>query len=126
MSPIRRNHPDLAPPAGPYSHMVRHGDTLYTSGFTAFGTGAETGDICAQARAVFAQLGALAEDQGSSLAHLVKVTVFVTELNQVGALRDTLFEIYGENIPASSLIRVAGLFAPQLKIEVEAVFACPG
>ena len=120
----RRNHPDLAPPAGPYSHMVRHGGTLYTSGFTAFGTEAQQGDICAQAEAIFAQLSALAEDQGTSLANLVKVTIFVTELDRMTALRDCLSRIYGATFPASSLIRIDGLFAPGLKIEIEAIFAC--
>ena len=124
MTVTRRNHPDMAPPAGPYSHMVRHGETLYTSGFTAFGTEAQQGDICDQAKAIFHQLAALADDQGTSLANLVKVTVFVTELDQMMALRDTLFGIYGANIPASSLIRVKDLFNTDLKIEIEAIFAC--
>ena len=119
----RINVPGLPAPVGPYVHAVRHSDTLYLSGLTAFGSPAESGPIEDQAREVFRQMGVTASAHGTGLENLLKVTVFVTEMDRVDPLRAALFDIYGEHLPASSLVRVAGLFADTLKIEVEAVLA---
>lgn len=122
----RANHPGLPAPVGPYVHAVRHNDTLYLSGLTAHGAPAASGPIEEQAEEVFRRIRAIAEGHGSGLENLIKVTAFVTEMDRVDALRETLFRVYGPNLPASSLVRVAGLFAPDLRIEVEAVLAVNG
>ncbi|KKJ78295.1 endoribonuclease L-PSP [Kiloniella litopenaei] len=119
----RINYPELGLPVGPYTHAVIQGDTLYTSGFTAFGTADQDASIGDQAKAIFSQLKSIAKAQNISLQNLVKVTVFVTDMSDMDALRATLAEIYGEHIPASSLIKIEALFAPELKIEIEAIFA---
>ncbi|WP_420549129.1 RidA family protein [Curvivirga sp.] len=119
----RQNITKLAEPVGPYTHVVQHGDILYTSGFTAFGSDAQHDTIDQQAIAIFDQLKIVATEMGSSLDKLIKVTIFVTEFEEMEALRDTLFSIYGTHIPASSLIKIDQLFAPELKIEIEAIFA---
>ena len=54
---------------------------------------------------------------------LVKVTLFVPDMGEIAPLRAALFDIYGEHIPASSLIAVDSLFADDLKIELEAIVA---
>lgn len=123
MSLIRKNIEKLGLPVGPYTHAVVHGDTLYTSGFTAFGTDAQCGTASAQTRAVLGQLEILAEEFGRSLADLVKVTVFVTDPNDIPEIRTALTEAYGGAVPASSLVLISALFAPDLKLEIEAVFA---
>jgi 2-iminobutanoate/2-iminopropanoate deaminase len=119
----RINCPTLDEPVGPYVHAVQHGDTLYLSGFTAFGTAAQTETIEKQAEEIFRQVQAVAMAEGSSLENIVKITAFVTELDRLEALRKALFDIYGQNLPASSLILVSGLFAEDLKIEIEAIIA---
>lgn len=119
----RLNTLDASPPAGPYVHAVRHGDTLYLSGLTAFGSPAQTAPIEVQAREVFRNIRTIAELAGSGLENLIKITAFVTELDRIEQLRAALFDIYGEHLPASSLVRVNGLFAEGLKIEVEAILA---
>ena len=119
----RHNCTQLDPPVGPYVHTVRHQQTLYTSGITAFGTPAQLGSISEQAEAIFAQLKLLAEQQQSDLSRLLKVTLFVSDLSDMQHLRDTLFKLYGEQLPASSLVKVDSLFLPELLIEVEAIFA---
>ncbi|WP_289033144.1 RidA family protein [uncultured Roseibium sp.] len=119
----RINLPELGLPVGPYSHAVRHGDTLYTSGFTAFGTDAQSASASAQAAAIFDQLERIATSQGSSMEKLVKVTVFITDPASIPSLRDALTERYAEQVPASSMVIVNGLFAPELALEVEAIFA---
>jgi 2-iminobutanoate/2-iminopropanoate deaminase len=119
----RNNYPSLDEPVGPYVHAVRYGNTLYLSGLTAFGTSAQTDNIEIQAKEIFRQIQDVAKAEGSSLDNILKITAFVTELDRMEELRRTLFDIYGPNLPASSLIQVAGLFADDLKIEIEAIIA---
>ncbi|WP_085899805.1 RidA family protein [Kiloniella majae] len=123
MSLERINYPELGLPVGPYTHAVIQGNTLYTSGFTAFGTAQQSASIGDQAKAIFLQLEIIAKAQNTSLQNLVKVTVFVTDMSDIDALRLALTEIYGDHTPASSLIKIEALFAPELKIEIEAIFA---
>lgn len=117
----RNNYKELGDPVGPYTHSVKHAQTLYLSGLTAFGSKAQTQGIGSQAKAIFEQIDVIAKAEGSSLENLIKVTIFVTDLSEMDQLREALFEIYGQNIPASSLVHVVGLFSPDLKIEVEAI-----
>ncbi|AWV07483.1 RidA family protein [Marilutibacter maris] len=119
----RKTYPDLPPPAGPYVHAVRSGGHLFVSGLTAFGSPAENGSTVEQLDHVYSQLARIAENEGIGLAELVKVTVLVTDCDDLEGIRRTLEKHYGGHYPASSLIRVAGLFAPALKVEVEAVMA---
>jgi 2-iminobutanoate/2-iminopropanoate deaminase len=119
----RKNYSQLARPVGAYVHAVEANGMLYLSGLTAFGMPEQGQGLAAEARAVFTQIGLIAEAEGTSLASLVKVTIFVTSLDDLSALRAALFEIYGENLPASSLVKVEGLFSPKIHIEVEAVLS---
>lgn len=74
-----------------------------------------------QARAIFSQLKIIAQAEGSDLSSLIKVTVFITDFTQAQELREELFRQYGGNLPASSLVEVSKLFAPDVSIEIEAV-----
>lgn len=123
MSLQRNNYSDLGEPVGPYVHAVKHGNTLYLSGLTAFGTNAQTDTIENQAREIFRQIEKIAHFEGSGLENIIKITAFVTDLSRMEELRKTLFDIYDQNLPASSLIHIAGLFDKDLKIEIEAVIA---
>jgi 2-iminobutanoate/2-iminopropanoate deaminase len=119
----RINSPGLGDPAGPYSHAVRHGNTLYTSGFTAYGTPAQSASAEDQADAIFDQLEIVAGEENISMEKLVKVSIFITDPGDIPALRNTLARRYGAHAPASSLLLVKGLFAPELAVEIEAIFA---
>lgn len=119
----RENYAALGPVAGPYSHSVVHGNTLYTSGLSAFGTADQNSSIDLQVRSIFQQLASICTANNTSLAMLVKVTLFVPDMGEIAPLRAALFDIYGEHIPASSLIAVDSLFADDLKIELEAIVA---
>lgn len=119
----RANYPALGAVFGPYSHSVVHGNTLYTSGLTAFGTEHQGASIDRQARSIFAQLAVICAENNTSLAQLVKVTLFVCDMQQIVLLRSALFDIYGTHLPASSLIGVDSLFSEDLSIEVEAIVA---
>lgn len=117
----RKNYPQLVAPVGPYVHAVECNGFLFLSGITAFGSASATLSLGEQARECFAQIASIAAAEGTTLAALVKVTLFVTNLDEIERLREALFETYGKHLPASSLVRVSGLFAPELLIEVEAI-----
>ncbi|MEN4807201.1 RidA family protein [Pantoea agglomerans] len=121
--PERKNYPQLGEVKAPYVHAVKHVATLYVSGLTAFGTAAQQGDMAEQAEAIFNQLRAVAAAEHTSLASLLKVTIFITSFTEITALREVLYRNYGEHLPASSLIQVSGLFSTDLHIEIEAIFA---
>lgn len=121
--PERKNYPQLGDVKAPYVHAVKHGDTLYVSGLTAFGTPAQKGSIAEQAEAIFIQLHQIADAEGISLASLLKVTLFVTSLKGIDSLRTVLFRHFGQHLPASSLVEVSGLFSPDLSVEIETIFA---
>ena len=119
---LRKNFKELGLPVGPYTHAVVHGNTLYTSGMTAFGTPSADKSFSEQVKEIFRQLAFIAKQQGCDLKNIIKVTLFVTDLGEIQEARQTLFDIYGDNIPASSLIHVNALFSSELKVEVEAIF----
>lgn len=121
----RMNYASLPQPAGPYSIAVRHNGTLYLSGITAFGTAAQGKGVACQADAVFAQIALVIDAEGISMENLIKVTIFVTAMDDIGELRQTLVKHYCGAHPASSLVQVAGLFSAEVNIEIEAVFALP-
>lgn len=119
----RKNYPHLDTPVGPYVHAVSYNGLLFLSGLTAFNTPAQNQDLATQAKVVFAQIRSILEAEGISFENLIKVTIFVTEFGEVEQLRNVLFSSYKNNLPASSLIQVKSLFAPELKIEIEAIVA---
>ena len=119
----RKNYPQLGEIKGPYVHAVRHGETLYISGLTAFGSAAQQADIATQAEEIFRQLRLIAEEEGTSLHALLKVTIYVTSLTHIDALRAVLYRHYGDHLPASALVQVSQLMSPDLLVEIEAILA---
>ena len=124
--PLKRtNYEGLPPPAGQYVHGVRHGNTLYLSGFTAYGTAAQSQGMKEQVESIFEQITLAADQEGTSLENLIKVTLFVPDMSLLAELRSALAPIFKDNKPASSLLEVNALFEPDLKLEVETIFAIP-
>ncbi|MEL0552826.1 MULTISPECIES: RidA family protein [Enterobacteriaceae] len=120
---IRKNYPELGEVKAPYIHSVRHGDTLYISGLTAFGTPAQQSGIAEQAEEIFSQIRKIVSAEGADFSSLIKVTIFITSFEEINALREVLYRHYGDHLPASSLVEISRLFSPDLKIEIETVFA---
>ena len=119
----RKNYPHLEQPVGTYVHAVKHAGVLYVSGLTAFGSRAEGRSMAEQAEVVMEGLAGIAAAEGTDLGALLKVTVFVTTLEELSGLRAVLARHYGSHFPASSLVQVAGLFSPKISLEIEAVLA---
>ena len=117
-------HTDRAPQAiGPYSQAVRAGDTVYLSGQVPFDPATMqlvTGDLEVQARRVFENLKAVAEAAGGSLAHAVKLTIFLTDLASFAKVNEVMATYFAQPYPARSTIGVAAL--PRgAQIEIECV-----
>jgi len=117
-------HTDRAPQAiGTYSQAVRVGDTVYLSGQVPFDPATMqlvTGDMEVQARRVFDNLKAVAEAAGGSLAHAVKLTIFLTDLANFVKVNEVMASYFTKPYPARSTIGVAQL--PRgAQIEIECV-----
>ncbi len=120
---IRTNYNKLPAPAGPYVHASKYNGVFYSSGMTAFGTPAAGGDVVEQTHEIFRQLNIMLQAENSGLDKLIKVTLFITDLSAIKELRASLFEIYGDHIPASSVVEVNTLFSPSVNIEIEVIAA---
>jgi 2-iminobutanoate/2-iminopropanoate deaminase len=117
--------PGQAAPISHYAHAVRaDGPLLFVSGVVPVdeqGRLVGGDDIVEQARAVFANLGAVLAAGGSSFADVVKVTLFLTEIDDRPLVNPVRREVFGDVRPASTLVEVSRLAVPGAKIEVEAV-----
>ena len=107
---------------GPYSQAVKTGLVVFTSGQIGLdpATGQLSDEFEAQVRQAFSNLSAVAEAAGGSLAHAVKMTLFLTDLGQFAKANAIMGEIVPKPYPARSTIGVASL--PRgAQFEVEAI-----
>ena len=85
------------------------------------GTVKHRGDFRGQARAVFGSVKALVEAGGGSLANVVKITTYVTDVKNRPDFRVIRDEFFGPRGPASTMIQVAALAHPDYLIEINGV-----
>jgi reactive intermediate/imine deaminase len=114
----------LSEPISHYTDAVRAGDLLFVSGIVPVDAeGALVGgeDVVAQARAVFDTLGRVLTAAGAGPEDVVKVTVFLTDVDDRPAINPVRQEFFGAARPASTLVEVSRLAIRGAKIEVEAV-----
>lgn len=111
---------------GPYSQAIQVGALLFTSGqipLRADGTLLE-GDIAAQTQQVFANLRAVIEAAGGTLAQVVKTTVFLKDMQDFSAMNAVYEVAFGSHCPARSTVQVARLPRDVL-VEIEAIVSLP-
>ena len=119
-------HTDGAPAAvGTYSQAVRTGNLVFISGQIPFVP--ETmevveGDFAARARQVFDNLRAIAEAAGGSLDDAVKLTIFLTDLDNFATVNEVMAEFCSEPYPARAAVEVAAL-PKGVDIEADAILA---
>ena len=115
------------PPAYAQAVKVTGGQTiLYIAGQVAYGPdggAVHAGDFKAQARAALQALKAQVEAGGGTMASIVKVNTYLTDIRHradYGPIRE---EFFGKNkkMPASTLVAVAALAQPEFLIEIEAI-----
>jgi enamine deaminase RidA (YjgF/YER057c/UK114 family) len=120
--------PGLPAPVSHYTDAVRWGDLLFVSGCAAIGADGAVvapGDVTAQARVVHEYLGAALRAAGTDFAHVLKVTVYLLDVDDRAAVNVVRQEFFGDALPASTLVEVSGLVLPGLLVEVEAVAGIP-
>jgi 2-iminobutanoate/2-iminopropanoate deaminase len=118
----------LAEPISHYTDAVRAGDLLFVSGVVAVDSaGALVGgdDVVAQARHVFESIAAVLGAAGCTFADVVKVTIYLTDVDDRPRINPIRQEVFGAVRPASTLVEVSRLAVEGAKIEVECVAMVP-
>ena len=119
-------HSERAPAAiGTYSQAIQSGNLVFLSGQIPLEpTSMElvAGDFEARARQVFANLEAVAEAAGGSLDQVVKLTVYLTDLDDFAAVNAVMAEFFTEPYPARAALGVAAL-PKGADVEADAILA---
>jgi 2-iminobutanoate/2-iminopropanoate deaminase len=108
---------------GPYSQAIRTGNLLFVSGQIPLDAATSQllgGDIRAQTRQVLKNLAAILEAAGSSLARVVKTTVYLRDLGEFAAMNEVYAEFFSEQPPARATVQVARL-PRDAAVEIELV-----
>jgi 2-iminobutanoate/2-iminopropanoate deaminase len=118
-------------PYEPYriSQGMRVGDLLFVSGQAAIderGQVVGVGDFDALAEQAFKNLEQVLEAGGSSLRHVAKVTIFLTDMSNFAKIVELRGKWFSEPYPADSIIQVTALALPELEVEIEAVAVVSG
>ena len=114
---------EKAPAAvGPYSQGVQVGNLLFTSGQIPLvpETGELISDIEKATRQSLDNVKAILEEAGSSLEKVVKVTIFVADINDFGKINEIYAEYFSNHKPARSLVEVSNIPKGGV-IEIEAI-----
>nr|WP_240929436.1 RidA family protein [Streptomyces coryli] len=114
------------PPVNGYRHAVPvRGELVAISGQIALDADGELvgpGDPVAQAQQVFRNIAKALASQGLTFADVVKIGFYVTDTDQLPALREARdAHVDTANPPASTAVQVAGLIRPDLLVEVDAL-----
>jgi 2-iminobutanoate/2-iminopropanoate deaminase len=108
---------------GPYSQAVRAGDLIFLSGQLPVDPASGQivdGDIGAMTRQIFANISAVLGAAGSSLANVVKVTVFLADMGDFATMNTAYAEFFTAEPPARSTVQVARL-PKDARIEIEVI-----
>jgi len=119
--------PGQPEPISHYTDAVRAGDLLFVSGCVPVDADGRLvgGDVVAQARQVFANVGAVLKAGGATFADVVKVTVYLVDIDDRARINPVRAEFFGTTRPASTLVEVRALAIPGAKLEVDAVALVP-
>ena len=117
-------HTEKSPAAiGAYSQAVRHEDTIYVSGqipLDPLTMEVVSQDFRAQAEQVFKNLTAIAEEADTSLANALKLTVYLTDLDDFALLNEVMADYCQQPFPARAAVQVSAL-PKGVKIEIDSV-----
>lgn len=116
--------PNAPEAIGPYSQAIVHNGLVYTSGQIALNPQdiMNEGDIQAQTTQVFENLKAILEQAGSSLQKVIKTSVFLSDMENFGAMNAVYATYFGDHKPARSTIAVKTLPKNAL-VEIECIAA---
>ena len=119
-------HTDGAPSAiGTYSQAIKSGQFVFLSGQIPLDPATMeivAGDFEARARRVFDNLKAVAVEAGGNLDHIVKLTIYLTDLNNFATVNAVMADYFQEPYPARAALGVASL-PKGSDVEAEAILA---
>ena len=111
---------DKAPaPIGPYNQAVMAGNTLYVSGQIPLNPASGElvkGDVKEQTRMVMENLKAILAEAGLDFSHVVKCSIFISDMKDFPLINEVYGSYFTENAPARETVQVAGL---PLGVDVE-------
>lgn len=111
-------------PPGHWSNCIRVGDAIYLSGFTARGSDLKKiegeGSAYEQAKVIFTKIRDCLEAAGSSMTDVVTMTIYVTDMADNKEVWRARQEFFTGDFPCSTLVQVAGLANPEIKLEITA------
>jgi 2-iminobutanoate/2-iminopropanoate deaminase len=120
------NPAGMAAPVGPYSQVARvplsGAELLVISGQLASDLDA---DVVGQTEQAYEQIRLALEACGGSMANVIKLTTFMTDLSRREEVRALRLRYFSEPYPASTLVKVAGLVDPRALVEIEALAVVP-
>jgi 2-iminobutanoate/2-iminopropanoate deaminase len=108
---------------GPYSQAIRIGEFLYTSGQIALNPEnmeMMCGKIEAETEWVLKNLEAILKADGMSFAHIIKTTVYLTDLGEFSRMNQVYEKFFGKTKPARACVQVAAL-PKGAKVEIDAI-----
>jgi len=114
--------PGQLKPVSHYCHVVRADRHVWVSGSVGMkDDGSVPDSTVEQFRIAMASIDTCLRHAGAQARHVVKVTVFMTDISERPLINPLRIEYFGENRPASTLVEVSALVDPRLKVEIEAV-----
>ena len=126
MKKQRISSPHVAePPDGTWSNCLVIGDQVFIAGLVArgatFDADIETTDAYEQSVAILTKMKHLMEEAGGCIDDVVKVLIYLTDMNDREAVWKARREFFSGDFPVSTLIEVSKLVRPELKVEIEAI-----
>jgi enamine deaminase RidA (YjgF/YER057c/UK114 family) len=104
-----------------FSQAVVAGDRVEVAGQVGVGSDFQIPeDIREQARLAFTNLRNVLNAAGSSLQHVLHITQYFTNIADVRAVDEVFVEFFPDNYPARTVVQVAALVLPNLKLEIQA------
>ena len=112
------------PPEGTWSNCLVVGRHVYIAGMTARSAEFDTivgENAFEQSKVIFDKIKALIEAAGGSMADIVKVNIFLTDINDRQQVWEARREYFEGDFPVSTLLEVSKLVHPDMSVEIEAV-----
>jgi enamine deaminase RidA (YjgF/YER057c/UK114 family) len=113
-------------PFSHYCHVTKAGNLVWVSGTVGIAAdGSIPVDVVAQFELAVANMDAALKAVGAGADHVVKVTVYLTDVDDRAKINPARQRYFGAHRPASTLVEVSALALPELKVEIEAQAVLP-